>query len=284
MESKYALEIEDISKTYKQFKLDHVSIRVPRGCIMGFVGENGAGKSTTIKLILDLIKKESGSIRVLGKDHKELSRSDYEKIGVVMDECCFPENLTIKDIEKVFTSLYHAWDHDKFKSLLKKFDLPLNKAVKEFSKGMKMKLSIAGALSHGAELLIMDEATSGLDPLVRDEILDVFLTFIEDENCSIFMSSHILSDLEKASDYICLIHKGRIMFTESKDELLEKYGVLKCSKEDFSKVDRSLVIGSRENEFGVEALVYRKQLRGIYTIDNASIEDIMLYYIRGNKK
>lgn len=279
----YALKIEDVSKTYKNFTLDHISLKLPKGCIMGFVGENGAGKSTTIKLILDLIKKESGTINILGSDSTKTSKVISEKIGVVLDECCFPENLKVSDIEKVFRLMYKKWDSKQFNELLKRFSLPTNKIIKEFSKGMKMKLSIAGALSHGSEILILDEATSGLDPIVRDEILDVFLEFIQDENKSIFMSSHILSDLEKVCDYICFIHKGQIIFTESKDELLENYGVLKCTNDEFGKINKSIVKGYRKNSFGVEALILRNKLKGNYVIDPAKMEDIMLFYIKGEK-
>ncbi|WP_066715608.1 ABC transporter ATP-binding protein [Clostridium sp. Marseille-P299] len=280
----YALELNDVSKTYKNFKLDHISLKLPKGSIMGFVGENGSGKSTTIKLITDIIKKETGKIYILGKDNNKLSRVIYENIGVVLDECCVPENLNIKDINKVLSSIYKTWDSKKFYDFIVRFQLPKDKVVKDFSKGMKMKLSIAVALSHATELLILDEATSGLDPIVRDEILDVFLEFIQEESHSILMSSHIISDLEKVCDYICFIHKGNIIFTESKDDLLERYKVLKCSLSEFNSVNQSAVIGYRKNSFGVEALVLKDKLKGNYLVDEASIEDIMLFYIKGEKQ
>jgi ABC-2 type transport system ATP-binding protein len=211
---------------------------------MGFVGENGAGKSTTIKLILNLIHRDSGEIQVLGLDNLKNDHQMKQDIGVVFDESNFPDN----------------------------------------SRGMKMKLSIAVALSHNAKLLILDEATSGLDPIVRDEILDVFLEFIQDGERSIFISSHITSDLEKIADYITFIHKGTIIFNEAKDDLLFNYGILKCSNSDYQKIDKEFIIGCRKNQFGVEALVKKNQLRGSYTIDHASIEDIMLFYIKGEAK
>lgn len=280
----YALELKDVSKTYKDFKLDNINLKLPKGCIMGFVGENGSGKSTTIKLIFDIIKKETGNIQVLGNNNIKLSRSIYEKIGVVLDECCFPENLNIKDIDKVLSSMYKTWNRKKFYEFMKRFHLPEGKAVKDFSKGMKMKLSIAIALSHATELLVLDEATSGLDPIVREEILDVFLEFIQEETHTILMSSHIISDLEKVCDYICFIHKGKIIFTEAKDDLLERYGVLKCSISEFNSLNQSAVKGHRINSFGVEALVEKDKLRGNYVVDDANIEDIMLFYIKGDKK
>lgn len=280
----YALELNNVTKIYEDFKLDNIAIKLPKGCIMGFVGENGAGKSTTIKLILDLIKRDTGSIKVLGKENKSDSKDFREKIGVVMDECCFPENLNINGIHLVFKSIYKTWNQKKFYELVKRFELPDKKEIKDFSKGMKMKLSIAGALSHDSEILILDEATSGLDPIIRDEILDVFLEFIQDEKKSIFMSSHIISDLEKACDYICFIHKGKILFTESKDDLLDRYGVLKCTLEDFKNLDKKSVVGYRKNSFGVEGLVFKQNIKDRrYIIDSVKIEDIMLFYIKGDR-
>lgn len=276
----YALKINNVSKKYYDFQLDNISLELPKGCIMGFVGENGAGKSTTIKLILDLIHRDSGSITVLGKDNKKELTSIKENIGVVMDECFFPENICAKDVNLIMKNIYKTWDEKKFDRIVKDFELPKAKIIKDYSKGMKMKLSIAVALSHDSKLLILDEATSGLDPIIRDEILDIFLEFIQNEEHSIFISSHIISDLEKICDYITFIHKGKIIFSEAKDSLLENYGVLKCSLEDFEGIDKAIVKGYRKNSFGVEALVQRNRIKGNYVIDNASIEDIMLYYIR----
>ncbi|MBE5962932.1 MAG: ABC transporter ATP-binding protein [Lachnospiraceae bacterium] len=276
----YAMKLENVTKHYSGFSLDHVNIELPAGCIMGFVGENGAGKSTTIKLILDLVHKEEGRIYLFGKNQKEALSLMKENIGVVMDECCFPENLNVSNVNTFMKRIYKTWDADKFQQMIQKYELPQKKAIKDFSKGMKMKLSIACALAHDTKLLLLDEATSGLDPVVRDEILDTFLEFIQDETHSIFMSSHILSDLEKVCDYICFIHKGKIVFSESKDELLEKYGVLKCSEAELRDIPKSAIKGVRKNRFGVEALVLRERIRGNYVIDRAGIEDIMLFYIK----
>lgn len=276
----YALQLINVTKQYKDFKLDNINIKLPPGCIMGFVGENGAGKSTTIKLILDLINRDSGQITVLGKDNKIDFNSIKENIGVVMDESSFPDNLNAKEINKFMKRIYKTWDEDKFFKLLKQFSIAEDKSIKDYSRGMKMKFSIAVSLSHDSKILIMDEATSGLDPIVREEILDIFLEFIQDESNSIFISSHIISDLEKICDYITFIHKGKIVFSEPKDELLEKYGILKCSEKELEKIDVSAVKGIRKNKFGVEALVFKNKIKGSYVIDKANIEDIMLFHVK----
>lgn len=275
-----ALEIKGLKKVYDRFVLEGINLTLPQGCIMGFIGENGAGKSTTIKLILGLIKKNGGEINILGSTMDNNEESIKEHIGAVIDESCFPDNLCINDINMILKNIYKTWDIQKFLYYADKFSLPVKEAVKNYSRGMKMKLSIAVALSHDSKLLILDEATSGLDPIIRDEILDVFLDFIQDETHSIFMSSHIISDLEKVCDYITFIHEGKIIFCESKDELKEKFGILKCSENEFLNLDKSVMKGYRKNSFGIEALVYKDRVRKDYTIDNASIEDIMLYYIK----
>ncbi len=279
-----AFKITNLSKNYKDFKLDNINIELPKGCIMGFIGENGAGKSTTIKLILDLIHRDSGNITVLGKDNKKELNLIKENIGVVMDECFFPENINAANINLIMKNIYKTWDEKKFNNLLSGFSLPDKKIIKDYSRGMKMKLSIAVALSHDSKLLILDEATSGLDPIVRDEILDVFLEFIQNEEHSIFISSHIISDLEKICDYVTFIHKGKIIFSEPKDSLIEDYGILKCSSENFKNIDKSIIKGYRKNSFGVEALVLKNNFKGNYVIDKASIEDIMLFYVKENIK
>jgi len=277
-----AIKISNLSKKYNDFQLDNINIDLPKGCIMGFIGQNGAGKSTTIKLILDLIKRDSGTITVLGKDNKKELTLIKENIGVVMDECFFPENISAKNINLIMKNIYKTWDESKFNKLIKEFLLPENKLVKEYSRGMKMKLSIAVALSHDSKILILDEATSGLDPIVRDEILDVFLDFIQDEEHSVFISSHIISDLEKICDYITFIHNGKIIFSEAKDGLLENYGILKCTADDFMNIDKSVVKGYRKSSFGVEALVVKKNINKNFIIDKVSIEDIMLFYVKEN--
>lgn len=275
------LEINSLSKKYNEFMLDHINLVVPKGCIMGFIGENGAGKSTTIKLILNLIHRDHGEIKVFGLDNIKNDNNIKQQIGVVFDESNFPDNMKLKDIDAVMKHVYTNWDSSVFKQYTVKFSLPVNTTVKEYSRGMKMKLSIAVALSHDAKLLVLDEATSGLDPIVREEILDVFLEFIQDGERSIFISSHITSDLDKIADYITFIHKGKIVLSETKDNLLYDYGLLKCSNSDYEKIDKDIIIGCRKNQFGVDALVKKNKVKGSYTIDNVSIEDIMLFYIRG---
>lgn len=278
------LEIQNLTKAYDGFTLDKISLALPKGSIMGFIGGNGAGKTTTIKLILNLIHRDSGNIKVFGLDNLDYEKQIKEDLGVVFDESSFPANMKVPHINKVLGQIYKNWDAVVFSSYIDKFGLPVKKEIKDFSRGMKMKLAIAVALSHHAKLLILDEATSGLDPVVRDEILDVFLDFIQDENHSIFVSSHIISDIEKVADYIAFINNGRIVFCESKDQLLNNYGILKCRTAEFQTLDRDYVKGYRKSEFGVEALVIRDQFRGKYTIDRASIEDIMLYTIKGESR
>ena len=279
-----ALEVRGLCRKYGGFTLDHVSFRLPAGCIMGFIGENGAGKSTTIRLILDLAHRDAGEVTMLGQSRPEGIRGVRENVGVVMDETSFPENLNASDINTVLRNIYCTWDMGRVKALCRRFSLPDKKAVKEYSRGMKMKLAIAAALSHDAKLLILDEATSGLDPIVRDEILDVFLEFIQDESHAVLISSHILSDLEKICDYITFIHQGRIVFSEEKDALLDQYRILKCSEAEFAMLDPAQVKGCRRSAFGVEALVPRGAARPGQTTERAGIEALMLFYVKGDAK
>lgn len=280
-----ALEIEGVTKQYNNFKLDQVSFTVPRGSIMGFVGENGAGKTTTLKAILNLIHINQGNIKVLGEDYRKGERKIKEQIGVVFDESYFHDNLTLGHISKIMGKIYSNWQGEIFESYINKLKLPKDKAVKEYSRGMKMKLSIAAALSHQAKLLILDEATSGLDPIVRDEILDIFLDFIQDEEHTILLSSHITSDLEKVADYITFIHNGKIVFSKAKDDLIYGYGVVHCGKEDYDKLDRNHIIGVRKSQFGYEVMIDNKRelerRKKDLIIDSTSIEEIILYKVKG---
>ncbi len=277
------LKIENVCKNYPSFSLNHINFQVPAGCIMGFIGENGAGKSTTIKLILDLIQKDSGVIEVLGQDSTKISRDMKEHIGVVLDEANFSQELNYKDINKIMKHLYKTWDSHKFMQMMKEGAIPPDRKFKDYSKGMKMKLSIAAAVCHDTWLLIMDEATSGLDPISREEVLDFLLEFIQDERHAVFISSHILSDLEKVCDYITLIHKGSIIFSEVKDELIEKYGILKCGKDELADIDAGAIIGMRENAFGTEALVLKNRIPEGFVVDLATLDEIMLFYVKGEK-
>lgn len=275
-----ALEIKGLTKHFPGFTLEDVNITLQTGCIMGFIGENGAGKSTTLRLILGLLRPDSGSIQVLGKSDFANDRALKEHVGVVMDECGFPENLTLSNVNAILRRCYRTWDERRFHSLAARFQLPERKSVKAFSRGMKMKLSIAAALSHDSRLLLLDEATSGLDPIVRDEILDVFLDFIQDETHSILISSHILSDLEKICDYITFIHQGKILFSSPKDELLAQYVVAKGPANVISALDQSAVVGVRSSAFGTEALIKRSALPQNIVNDPATLEEIMLYYVK----
>jgi ABC-2 type transport system ATP-binding protein len=279
-----AIEISNLSKRYDRFQLKNINLTLPKGSIMGFIGENGAGKTTTIRLLLNQLNADSGKISVLGLNYIKDEKKIKNEIGVVFDESYFHDNIKPKHISKIMGRIYTHWDEALFYQYLCRFHVPTDKNTKELSRGMKMKLSIATALSHHPKLLILDEATSGLDPIMRNDILDLFLEFIQDENHSILFSSHITSDLEKVADYITFLHEGEIVFSESKDDLLYDYGLLLCGVEDFRTIDQADIIGHRENRFGHEILVRNagqmKQKYKGFTIDHITIEDIMLFYVR----
>jgi len=286
---KNAIVVKNICKTYEDFSLDHVSFCVPEGSIVGFVGENGAGKSTTIRAILDLIRVDSGSVEVLGLDREERRDPAWrEQIGVVFDVGHVPDLLTAGEMDKVMAGIYRQWDSQTYQAYLKKFKLTKDKKYKDFSRGMKMKLSLAVAMSHGAKLLVLDEPTGGLDPIVRDEILDIFLEFIQEEDHSILISSHIISDLEKVADYIVFIHDGKICLEEEKDRLLEQYGIVHTTPEQAAMLPAELVVGRRDSRFSCEVMVKdRHEIGRRYpdlTMDPAGIEDIMLYTVKGVKQ
>ena len=289
MEMDNAMVIENLSKAYPGFALSEVSMTLPRGSIMGFIGENGAGKTTTIKLILNMLHRDSGSVRILGKDNIKEEKAVKERLGVVLGDLNLPETMNGLKINSMMSGIYPGWEEDVFFSNLERFGLPKNRKIKAYSRGMKMKLSIAIALSHGAELLLLDEPTSGLDPLIRDEILDIFLDFIQNENNSIFVSTHIVEDLEKIADYITFINKGRIILSEEKDTLLERFVILKGPKEGFAAFESSELIGYKEKRFGAEAMaeakVWRKKEAGAAGLvaDPVRIQDIMLYYVKGER-
>ena len=275
--------VRDLCKGFDGFLLDHVSFQVPKGRIVGFIGENGAGKSTTINLILDELKRDHGQIQIFGKENT--ISSVREEIGVVFDECSFHDVFNTSDIEKILSGVYKSWDSSHYRQYLKRFKIPERKPIGSFSKGMKMKLSIICAMAHKPKLLILDEATTGLDPVVRDEMLDLFLEFIQDEERSIFFSSHINSDIQKIADYVILIHQGKIIFEEQKDDLVYRLGILKCGKEQFASISPDDYLIHRITNVNVECLVRDKQaIRHKYkniVVDNATLEDIMLFYIKG---
>ena len=279
------LEITNLSKSYKDFSLKGINIALEKGFIMGFIGPNGSGKSTTIKLIMNLIKKDSGSIKVFGLDNETHNISIKERIGFVYDENYFYEELTIKEMKNVIRPFYSRWDEKTFNRYVKEFELPINKEIKHLSKGMKMKFSLAIALSHQAELLIMDEPTSGLDPIIRSELLDALQSLLQDENKSIFFSTHITSDLEKVADYITFIHNGEILLSKTKDELIEEHWIVKGSKRQLESCIEVNFIGLKQNDFGFEALCKNKkeelsQFDDSVLIEKPTLEDIMLFYTR----
>ena len=275
-----ALEIKNLTKFYPGFTLDNLSLTLPSGCILGLIGENGAGKSTTIKLILDMIHKDSGTITILGQDNADNLRLTKEDIGVVMDEVGIPECLTPKQVGKVMRHTFRNWNADEYERLLRKFSLPDNKPFKDFSRGMKMKLGIAIALSHEAKLLILDEATSGLDPVVRDEVVELFLDFTRNEEHSILISSHIVSDLEKLCDYVAFLHKGKLLLCEEKDLLLARYGILHCTSQQFLTLDPRSIRYKKETPYGVQAMVLRDAVSEGLTVSPISIEELFVFMVK----
>ena len=280
-----AIEIKGLEKRYDGFQLGSFDLTLPSGCIMGLVGENGAGKSTTIKLIMNAIGRDAGEISVLGVDNRIAGFRDVkEDIGVVLDEAYFPEVMSARNVGKVMALTYKNWDAAAFEGYLKKFSLAPDKIFKDYSRGMRMKLAIAAALSHGAKLLILDEATSGLDPMARDELLDIFNDFTRDENCSILLSSHIVSDLEKICDYIAFLHRGRLVLCEEKDRLLEEYALVRLPEERLSELSEESIISRRASSYGTEALVLRGGIPAAIPTEHTSLEDIILFLAKGDER
>ena len=275
-----ALEIKNLTKAYPGFTLDNLNLTLPSGCIMGLIGENGAGKSTTIKLILDMIHKDSGSITILGKDNTDGIELTKEDIGVVMDEVGIPECLTVKQVGNVMKNTFRNWNDAEYARLVQKLALPDKKQFKEFSRGMKMKLGIAIALSHNAKLLILDEATSGLDPVVRDEVVEMFSDFTRDENHSILISSHIVSDLEKLCDYVAFLHKGKLLLCEEKDQLLAEYGLIHCTAEEIQNLPAEAIKYKKENPYGIEAMVLRSAVPANFNVSPISIEELFVFMVK----
>jgi len=284
------LEVKDLQKRYENsdFQLNNVSFAIPSGTIMGFVGENGAGKTTTIGCILNTLIKDGGTVKIFGKEMTDNSTDIRDDIGVVYDSCAFPVHLTAAKISSAMRYIYSNWDEELFNDYLRKFKLPEKKKIATFSRGMTMKLGVAVALSHHPKLLVLDEATSGLDPIVRDDILDVFLDFVGDENNSILLSSHITSDLEKVADYITFIHDGSVVFSENKDKLKYKYGVMRCKAAQFAEIDKQDMLAYRKHDYQIDVLVGDKEAAAAkyrdIVIDNISIEEIMLMLVKGEKQ
>lgn len=282
-----SIEISGLCKSYGDFALDHIDLTLPGGAILGLIGENGAGKTTTIKCILNLIRRDAGTITLMGYDNIAQEQQAKAEVGVVLDECFFHDTLRPRDLHAILSRVYKTWDRDLYGSYLKKFQLPEGKFIKEFSRGMKMKLSLAAALAHHPKLLILDEATAGLDSVVRDEILDEFLNFIQDEDHAILISSHITSDLEKVADYITYLHQGRVVLSEAKDVIQDNYGRLACTAQQLSAIQPEDLVRVRKGSYGCEALVsdravFRKKYPHLM-VEPISLEDIMLFIGKGEQ-
>ena len=283
------LELHQVCKTFPRtnFTLDHVSFSIPYGSIMGFVGENGAGKTTTIGCVLNTVSKDSGTIKIFGKELADTDTELKEKIGVVYDGDNFPAYWTAEQLSDVMQGLYANWDNDLFKKYLNDFRLLPNQKIKSYSRGMTMKLAVAAALSHHPQLLILDEATSGLDPIMRDDMLDVFLEFVQDENHSILLSSHITSDLEKIADYITFIHNGKLIMAESKNDLVYNFAVMRCKESQFLELDPGDILVYRKRDYQIDVLVsngneiQRKYRNAV--IDHVSVDEIMLLLVKGER-
>lgn len=284
MEYENAIEINNLVKKYDGFTLGELDLKLPKGSIMGFVGQNGAGKSTTIKSILNIVRRDSGDIKIFGMDNVENEKQIKEDIAVVFDTFPFHDTLNAATLDKILKRVYRKWNSSTYFKYLEQFNLPLKKKFGQFSKGMKMKLQIAVSLSHDARLLIMDEATSGLDPVVRSEMLDVFMEYMQNEENSILMSSHITSDLERIADSIAFIHNGKIIMSGYKDDILEKHGIIKCSKDMLSCIAEDDIVSARISDFDVSVMIRdREKCTQKYSgalIENVTLDDIMLFYVK----
>ena len=275
------IAIRGLCKHYRDFSLDHLDLDLPAGCVLGLVGENGAGKSTTIRLIMDALERDGGTVSVLGMDNKSPAFMDVKQdVGVVLDETCVPEVINARQLGKIMAGTYKNWDQAAYEGWIERFRLPADKKVKDYSRGMTMKLGIAAALSHRARLLLLDEATGGLDPMVREELLEVFADFAAQDGHGVLLSSHIVSDLERICDYIAFLHKGKLVLCEEKDVLLDKYAVLKCTREQLANIPQEAVHGKRVGTYGVEALVERELVPNGLVLDRAALEDIILYMVK----
>ena len=274
-----AIELKGLKKSFPDFTLGPVDLAVPEGTILGLIGENGAGKSTTIKLMLGLLRTDGGSITILGQDAKKL---DKNEIGVVLDEPGFPSLLNAKEIRSFLKDIYRNWDDAAWQDYMRRFELPQEKKFSEFSKGMKMKLAIAAAMSHRARLLILDEPTSGLDPVVRDEVVGILSEFTREPDHSVLLSSHIVSDLEKLCDYIAFLHKGQLLLNEEKDALYEEYGLLRCDLETLRTLDPKSIIGKKETPYGAEVIL-RREAAGDLSLSPIGIEELFVFMVKGGE-
>ena len=281
-----AIELSHVTKHFPGFTLQDLSLTVPSGTICGLVGENGAGKSTTIRLLMGALRPDSDTCTVLGADSAAPEfLSLKEDIGVVLDEAYFPESLNALQVGGVMAKTYRRWDGKQYQNYLTRFGLPEKKPFKDFSRGMKMKLAIAVALSHSPRLLVLDEATAGLDPIVRDEVLEIFNEFTREEDHSILISSHILSDLEKLCDYIAFLHQGRLLFCDEKDRLLEEYGIFVGTADQVNSLQDGAVVARENSSFGgVRCLVKRALVPAGWALERPTVEDIVLFLVKGAKE
>lgn len=281
-----AIELSHVNKSFGTFAIRDLTLAVPSGTICGLVGENGAGKSTTIRLLMGALRPDSGDMRVLGEDPLSPAFQEVkEDIGVVLDEAYFPEVLTVDQVGKLLSKTYRQWDDAVYRALLERFELPGKRLFRDFSRGMKMKLAIAAALAHRPQLLVLDEATSGLDPIIRDQVLEIFNEFTREEDHSILISSHILSDLEKLCDYIAFLHQGRLLFCDEKDALLEEYGIFAGTAEQLESLLPEAVMGREDRGYGgVRALVKRSAVPSTLTLERPTVEDVILYLVKGAKE
>lgn len=275
-----ALEIKDLSITFRGFHLDNINLTLPCGCIMGLIGENGAGKTTTIKLILNMLHRNSGTVTLFGQDNRTNMHLIKEDIGMVMDEAGIPECLTAHQVGKIMRHTFRQWDGEEYTRLLDKFSLPRNKPFKDFSRGMKMKLGIAIAMSHNAKLLLLDEPTSGLDPVVRDEVVEMLHDFTRDESHAILISSHIVSDLEKLCDYVAFLHQGKLMLCAEKDALLSAYGIIHCTAAQLGELELRSILHTKVTPYGVEAIVLRENIPDTYKVSPISIEELFVFMVK----
>ncbi len=279
-----AIELKGLKKKLSSFELGPIDLTIPQGAIVGYIGENGAGKSTTIKLLLNLMKPDEGEIKIFGTPINRFSTKEKKDIAYVFDDLYFPGDMNLKNVLSFCRKFYKdAWQDQTVSELNARFQLPLDVAIKHFSRGMKMQLGMLLALSHNAKLLLLDEATSGLDPVIRDDVLDLLLDYIQDETHTVLVSSHILSDLEKAADYIAFIHKGKLLFMETKDDLVSQYGIASLTKEQLEEIDPKAIVGKRTHQFGVEALLKRDLVPSSIELEKANVEDIMVFMIKGER-
>ena len=279
------IEAKGLCKSFDGFALKDVSFTLPGGCIMGLIGENGAGKTTTLKCLLGLLRRDGGDISLMDCDPWSQPRQAKAEVGVVLDDCFFHDSLRPRDVSAILAPVFHDWDDGLFRDYLDKFQLPEKKTVKDLSRGMKTKLSLAAALAHRPRLLILDEATAGLDPVVRDDILEELMTFVADEDHAVLLSSHITGDLEKIADYITYLHQGQVILSAQKDEILEQYGQVGCSAAQLSVLEPELVTRVRRGEFGCHVLISdRMAFRRVHpelAIEPVTLDDIMLFVGKG---